>query len=131
MASKEIIIDGVDVSECIFYKGYCRIAALCDYSGHLCEVTPNCYFKQLKRKEEECEKYKKGFEEDFAFNNELINDKLQIGLEINRYKQTLEEIEKYQKRNCETCVYANTQKCNINCQAFVIFDIINKAKDGE
>ena len=69
MASKEIIIDGVDVSECIFYKGYCRIAALCDYSGHLCEVTPNCYFKQLKRKEEECEKYKKGFEEDFAFNN--------------------------------------------------------------
>ena len=56
--TEEIIIDGVDVSECIFYKGYCRIAALCDYSGHLCEVTPNCKLKQLKRAEQKLEKVK-------------------------------------------------------------------------
>lgn len=42
------------------------------------------------------------------------------------YKQALNEIETYQKRNCETCVFANTPKCNVSCQIFVILDIINK-----
>ena len=48
-----------------------------------------------------------------------------------KLKQALDEIEKYQQRNCEVCVFANTQKCNINCQVFVILDIINKAKDSK
>lgn len=56
--AKQIIIDEIDVSKCTFYKGYCRIAALCDYSGHLCEVTPNCYFKQRKQAEQKLEKIK-------------------------------------------------------------------------
>lgn len=55
MTDKQIIIGDVDVSWCKYWKGYCRIASLCDYPGHLCEVTPNCYYKQLKRKEQECE----------------------------------------------------------------------------
>ena len=58
MTDKQIIIDDVDVSGCEYWKGYCRIASLCDYAGHLCEVNPNCYYKQLKRKEQECERYK-------------------------------------------------------------------------
>ena len=58
MTDKQIIIDGVDVSGCKYWKGYCRIASLCDYPGHLCEVTPNCYYKQLKHKEQECEELK-------------------------------------------------------------------------
>lgn len=48
-----------------------------------------------------------------------------------KYKRALDDIEKYQKRNCEVCVFANTHKCNISCQIFVILNIINKAKDGE
>lgn len=47
-----------------------------------------------------------------------------------KYKQALDEIKNYQQRNCETCVFANAQKCNINCQVFVILDIINKAKEN-
>ena len=62
MTDKQIIIDGVDVSGCKYWKGYCRIASLCDYAGHLCEVTPNCYYKQLKRKEQECEEWQKEVE---------------------------------------------------------------------
>lgn len=50
MTDKEIIIDGVDVSECK-YLPYCE-----DKQGN-CGNNPNCYFKQLKRKEQECEKY--------------------------------------------------------------------------
>ena len=80
--------------------------------------------EQLKNKEQECDKYKKGFEEDFAFNNELINDKLQIGLEINRYKQALDDIENFLKTIMETNrVYplqANLQK---------VLNIINKVKE--
>ena len=53
MTDKQIIVNGVDVSGCKYWKGYCRIASLCDYPGHLCEVTSNCYYKQLKRKEQE------------------------------------------------------------------------------
>lgn len=46
-------------------------------------------------------------------------------------KQALDEIEEYQKRNCETCVFNKTDKCGISCQIFVILNIISKAKDGE
>lgn len=52
MKTAKTIIDGIDVNECMFYKGYCRIAALCDYPGHLCEITPNCYYKQLAKAQE-------------------------------------------------------------------------------
>lgn len=43
-------------------------------------------------------------------------------------EQALNEIEKYQKRNCETCSFYKTDKCGISCQTFVILDIINKTK---
>lgn len=55
MTDKEkIIIDGIDVSECGFLwkeklpKKFCNNGNLdCD-----CNSNPNCYFKQLKRKEQ-------------------------------------------------------------------------------
>lgn len=49
MTDKEqIIIDGVDVSKCK-YLPYCN-----DKQGN-CAFEPNCYFKQLARKTQECE----------------------------------------------------------------------------
>lgn len=48
-----------------------------------------------------------------------------------KYKKALDEIEKYQRMNCETCVFNKTEKCGISCQKFVILDIINKAKNGK
>lgn len=58
MTDKEVIMDGINVAGCKYFKTYCRIATLCDYPGHLCEVTPNCYYKQLKRKEQEVDRLK-------------------------------------------------------------------------
>lgn len=70
MTDKEIIIDGVDVSQCVYrmkdeYNTCCctstkenegeeRITA---YYG--CKYNHNCHYKQLKRKEQECEKLKR------------------------------------------------------------------------
>ena len=58
MPDKGIIVDSIDVSECEFLwkeklpKRFCNNGNLdCD-----CNSNPNCYYKQLKRKEQECEK---------------------------------------------------------------------------
>ena len=62
MTDKEIIVDSIDISECEFLwkeklpKRFCNNGNLdCD-----CNSNPNCYFKQLKQKEQalnEIEKY--------------------------------------------------------------------------
>ena len=60
MAGKEIIIDDVDISGCEYClkmtKYRCTIQR--DVYKCLCEENPNCHYKQLKRKEQECEKLK-------------------------------------------------------------------------
>ena len=73
MTDKQIIIDGVDMSECEFLiinndKHLCRCIKS-DLFGAIefvenarkgnCKDNPNCYYKQLKRKEQECEELKK------------------------------------------------------------------------
>lgn len=72
MTDKEIIIDGVDVSKCIHIDNWkhCNCcndliktiypkATKCHIEEDLrCEIYPNCYFKQLKHKEQEYEKQK-------------------------------------------------------------------------
>ena len=63
MKDKEIIIDGVDVSGCsrlIVNKLYGYVCN-CEEDEHLissCKNRPNCYFKQLQRKTQECEALK-------------------------------------------------------------------------
>ena len=100
MTDKQIIIDGVDVSECKYWKGYCRIASLCDYSGHLCEVTPKCYYKQLKAKEQECEELKEEIDDLKEIIQRHDNDNNALLSEFEddlvdyyrRYKECLAEI---------------------------------------
>lgn len=87
MTDKQIIIDGVDVRECAciiedyYYQqannltnGYKHIKNVCELgesgSEHynlFCKDNPNCYFKQLKRKEQECEELKKELQAQRAF----------------------------------------------------------------
>ena len=64
---KEIIIDGVDISECEHLTEIegCWLST-CDYlkykgnlTNKLCKYNHNCYYKQLARKEQECEELKK------------------------------------------------------------------------
>ncbi|DAB11510.1 TPA: hypothetical protein CPT95_00050 [Candidatus Gastranaerophilales bacterium HUM_15] len=63
MTDKEqIIIDGVDVSKCKYFEdGECGCEYYLRYGYEItmhdrCEECPNCYFKQLARKTQECEK---------------------------------------------------------------------------
>lgn len=65
MTEKEIIIDGVNVSECQFLNDEgCYEIDASNCEGSLedaitpCEENPNCYYKQLARKTEEYEKLK-------------------------------------------------------------------------
>lgn len=64
MNDKQIIIDGVDVSGCVPYKNKSCLVDFCltdmPFSEAKCEKNPNCYYKQLKRKEQECERLKEG-----------------------------------------------------------------------
>ena len=59
--NEQIIIDGVDVSGCAFYgfsnlnNHLCRSEEFSKIDCTYCNNNPNCYFKQLKRKEQECE----------------------------------------------------------------------------
>lgn len=59
MTDKQIIIDGVNVRECeCFYINDShpeRKECINPYCKGLCKDNPNCCFKQLKRKEKECE----------------------------------------------------------------------------
>ena len=61
---KQIIIDGVDVSGCPYskigkYNKYCEQDLYDDGTPvFTCDEYTNCYYKQLKRKEQECERLK-------------------------------------------------------------------------
>ena len=54
MTDKQIIIDGVNVAGCIRLQDD---EISCDLGGE-CKGWENCYYKQLKRKEQECNKLK-------------------------------------------------------------------------
>ena len=51
MTDKQII-DGIDVSKC---QHYGKCSTYCYVVDEPCSDNPNCYYKQLKRKEQECE----------------------------------------------------------------------------
>ena len=59
MTDKQIIIDGCDVSKCIYFQQeddeYTCGAEECNGAIVACRACDNCYYKQLKRKEQECE----------------------------------------------------------------------------
>lgn len=81
MADKEIIIDGVDVSECCWCDSepntepYCRIN---DGEDLNCEENPNCYFKQLKRAEQKLEKTKEYLSTYIETDDHIKTDILKI-----------------------------------------------------
>ena len=111
MTNKEqIIIDGVNVSECQdFYistvgnNKYCHCD--CDNTPYLaCKDNQNCYFKQLARKTQECEKLKSQVDEDYNYYTtelktlrDIISNKEKrnaaLFLTSGRYRKAPEEIE--------------------------------------
>ena len=66
------IIDGVDVSGCELYRndngvfapdGTAERTELCYLTNDYCGNSPNCSYKNWKRKEQECERLKQGYAE--------------------------------------------------------------------
>ena len=142
---KQIIIDGIDVSECQdFYistvkKGkYCH--CVCDNTPYLaCKDNQNCYFKQLARKTQECEELK----EELATYKKILNNPefrialtdfktgerevwRKLGRKADRYRKALEEIEKV----CieDTREFADGTEVRYD-SLDKILEIINKAKE--
>ena len=97
MENKEIIIDGVNVSECECFSKYGHSCDLMRPFG-FCSQWVNCYYKQLKRKEQECERLKKELETVYddckgcpTCNEALYNANL-YAKEYRKLKQTLAKI---------------------------------------
>lgn len=128
---KEIIIDGVDVIRCKNYLDYtdkydCKL-------GRYCKLNPNCYFKQLQRKEQECEELKA--QRDTYINLTHIYKDLSKGrkdtksvtnyikgleTKLNKYKQALNEIKEVFEYDIEYGSGLHKQ----------ILNIINKVKEN-
>ena len=93
MTDKQIIIDGVDVAGCEDYGYRGKARYWCHNYDEPCTDYPNCYYKQLKAKEQECEELKHEVE--------LMMDC--ESCKIDEYKQTLTEIKDMcSEINCES-----------------------------
>ena len=96
MAGKQIIIDGVDVSECNFCEWKSSDIPQCRIRLASFEPTCkgyNCHYKQLKHKEHECETLKKvscEFKNYCTCNTE-------------KFLQTLDEIKEIAEDCCVFC----------------------------
>lgn len=96
MTDKQIIIDGVDVSGCKnFSCGKCeeenKIPRTINHFTADCRMYPNCYYKQLKAKEKECEELKKIINE--AKNSNLDLKSFLVGEAVqSEYEQQLDQL---------------------------------------
>jgi hypothetical protein len=129
MTDKQIIIDGVDVSGCRFYSeklstmngtgsisvtkcnGFCthNIRGLDDsscYDAHIeyakCKNN-DCHYKQLKRKEQECEKAKQNAQDTYDLWQALIEsfnilqgEKIKLEQECEELKEQLKNLQNKQ-----------------------------------
>ena len=96
MDEQKIIINNVNVSECEFFEeceikiddSECLAHSRHFYEGTFydcCDEHPDCYYKQLKRKEQECEELKEQFKlAEPLYQSCNIKDK-----KIKKYEQTL------------------------------------------
>lgn len=109
MNNEKIIIDAVNVGQCKYlntftdcdgYHYYCDLAD--DIKNEYCEHYKNCYFKQLKHKEQECDKYENALDSIYQYIKTCI---------------------------CEYCI-SKKDEC-VGCYHQDFLDIINKAKDGK
>ena len=130
MTDKQIIIDGVNVSGCKHFKiGTCLADYLStdmDFSEAKCELCKDCYYKQLKHREQECNKFYTQLKADEECHKEeentlrkIIKNKEERNIELykenNKLKQTLNEIKEIAKAFCDGCQEFEPEKRGINC----------------
>ena len=72
MTDKRIIIDGIDVSGCVYYAdGKCTNSHMIQSN---CKNVAVCYYKEYKRKEQECEELKEILNEGCLHNLTLMTE---------------------------------------------------------
>ena len=105
MTDKPIIIDGVDVSGCKKYEHEivrcnATLKNMC-FCGGRCTDKKNadCYFKQLKRKEQECNKYKQTITEIEEIAMCIMDDDLEESSAYYNAKQILQKINEVENEN--------------------------------
>ena len=111
MTDKQIIIDGVDVSGCSYYQYNMCTATKDDYGDcSLCcqDYDMNdCYYKQLKRKEQECEELRRYHNKCCEENTEKLKQLLE------KYNQLSRDFYNGKYCNKENCslLKAKEQEC--------------------
>ena len=144
MIDKQIIIDGVDVSGCDYFnftdEHYCDECSS-EFGCAVCDERTNCYYKQLKIKEQECEELKKIINE--AKNSKLDLKSFLVGeavqneyeQQLDQLKQTLAEIKEILKEICmEECSFdwnkTNKKHCgDYDCRYGQILQKIKQEAD--
>lgn len=133
MDKEQIIIDGVDVSECKYaLLGKHTIICASSEGRALCDANTNCLYKQLARKTQECEELEELLK---LRTNDRINKLeraiIRRNVKIARYRKALEEIERELKED----IYCESQECGcddyeecLRCTKNIILNIINKVK---
>ena len=148
MTDKEIMIDGVDVSRCKYVcnTAFGNVGCKLPFNKEIhCCNNPDCYYKQLSRKTQECEALKS---ESFTADS-LITEQEK---EIEELKERLERAEEDLKYQCVDCMNVKSDRyhkalkeieevCLEDTYTFAdgtqirydtlddILDIINKAKE--
>ena len=129
--AEQIIIDGVDVSECDRYitnDGYMGIYKTPVFKGdcklpHIgkCQGS-ECLFKRFKYKEQECEELKRQLNSKFGVSVvALIDSRARAKITASIYKQALDNVEKM----CKDHPF-----CDCSCGQDIL-NIIDKTNDGE
>lgn len=136
MTDKEIIINGIDVTECTYRRqkphNFCMCASVINESGNIieltryvqCEYNPNCYFKQRARAKGEiaeltsiinksAERFANDYLETFK-ENEKLKIQLMQKSEVDTFFNT--PIEGWDNDPCKICQYkqdyqAKEQEC--------------------
>ena len=124
MTDKQIIIDGVDVAGCEDYGYRGKAGYWCHYYDEPCTDYPNCYYKQLKRKEQrivelnktikakeqENEELKKQHQSDKGLITSTGKMNYQLIQEYDKLKTALTEIKEIAEKQCVCGVYCIDMK---------------------
>ena len=135
--NEQIIIDGCNVSECAFYSfsnwnnHLCRSKEFSERVCTCCNSNPNCYYKQLKRKEQECEKANKNaqdtydlFQAQMESFNILHGEKIKLETQLDLYKQSL-KTEQNKRRVFEQTLEEIREICNNNDELKGDFNLVD------
>ncbi len=111
----KVIIDGVDVSRC---EHYLNKECLCQYNEidgrifklYRCDTFENCYYKQLQRKEQECEELKEKLNDVACCDdgNTFCFLKQEIVEQLQRKEQECEEL----KEELDTAKINYSNECD-------------------